>query len=59
MKGKTCVDSFDCLSLSIGLNLLLMIRHVEAIDSFQYGGWDNFYYFNYKMEAEAKAVEAA
>ena len=31
---------------------------MEAIDRFQFGGWDSYYYLNCKMEAEAEAVEA-
>ena len=34
-------------------------RDMEAIDRFQFGGWDSVQYLNYKMEAEAEAVEAA
>ena len=32
-------------------------KDVEAIDRFQFGGWDCYLYFHYKMEVEAK-VEA-
>ena len=44
------------------INIALFIvgtRDVEAIDRFQLGGWDSNWYLNYKVEAEAEAVEAA
>ena len=34
-------------------------KDVEAIDRFYFGGWDSYQYLNYKMEAEAEALEAA
>ena len=38
----------------------VMTRDVEAIDRFKFGGWDSYWYLNYRMEAEAEAeaVEA-
>ena len=39
--------------------LLAKSRDVEAIDRFQFGGWDSYEYLYCKMEAEAEAVEAA
>ena len=52
------------LSLFLRESLTLpssLSRDVEAIDRFRLGGWDSYWYLNYKMEAEAQAeaVEAA
>ena len=43
------------------MKMNVVSRDVAAIDRFQFGGWDSYYYLNYKMEAEAEAeaVEAA
>ena len=40
---------------------LVSTKDVEAIDHFQFRGWDSYLYLylNWKMEAEAGAVEAA